>query len=223
MLSAASIAPAPIPNGTPNRQNHQILCAKEKPSKQTEVSAVLIAVTTPVPNLFIRRAENTLADTVPADIRIEITGNDLIKLGIPQGEIYKKIFDYIQNEKIKNNFDQKMPDVPKQTSEINIDPKTKVVKIHTFIPKAFDSDSWIAINPDGSGTSQNCWTKPTHHPKGMLSKAYKTALELANKNGGKITEEDAKEIKELCNKEITKKNEEPVAYEKMRPLNTTRA
>lgn len=37
-----------------------------------------------------------------ADIKIETTGKDLIKLGIPQGEIYKKIFDYIQNEKIKN-------------------------------------------------------------------------------------------------------------------------
>ena len=35
-------------------------------------------------------------------IKIEISGDDLIKLGIPQGKIYKEIFDFVLKTKLKN-------------------------------------------------------------------------------------------------------------------------
>ena len=35
-------------------------------------------------------------------IKIKTTGDDLISLGIPQGKIYKDIFDFILKTKLKN-------------------------------------------------------------------------------------------------------------------------
>ena len=35
-------------------------------------------------------------------VAIEITGEDLLNLGIPQGKIYKEIFDYVLKAKLEN-------------------------------------------------------------------------------------------------------------------------
>jgi hypothetical protein len=80
-LRAASIAPAPAPSGRESKTNHQIDCEKEKPSRQKVVTKVLIAVTGPVPNLFISFAENTLASTVPDEMSI------VIKLALLTGRL----------------------------------------------------------------------------------------------------------------------------------------
>ncbi len=37
-----------------------------------------------------------------ANINIEVTGEDLIKVGVPQGKLYKEIFTYLIEQKIKN-------------------------------------------------------------------------------------------------------------------------
>ena len=38
------------------------------------------------------------------NIKIEINGKDLAALGIPQGQIYREIFDYILRIKLPKNF-----------------------------------------------------------------------------------------------------------------------
>ena len=68
MFSAESIAPAPAPNGIAKTQKNKSDFERAKPKRAKAVKQVLIAVTSPVPNLFIRKALNKLATTVKKEI-----------------------------------------------------------------------------------------------------------------------------------------------------------
>ena len=60
------------------------------------LESILLYAISVNPNIALKFLNNL------SKIKIETNGNDLIKLGIPTGEIYKEIFEYITGQKIKH-------------------------------------------------------------------------------------------------------------------------
>ena len=85
MLSAASIAPAPSPNGIASKNSGNADFDSAKPSTARQVSSEENATVIAVPSLLIILAEKKLASTVPKEISIVITlEREMGKLNSPQ-------------------------------------------------------------------------------------------------------------------------------------------